>query len=158
SNFARDPALIRDETDGFDPTDKSSSPNARRVRWEQLMHADKGKIDVPMAEQFLGDHYDTFLHKEKADQRSLCGHVDQSPEGVAIWDHPPYFPDGAVQGKATDSDMAAKMSFVARAGHPCGENFYAKPFLAAHPEYDWMTPILKDMIAGPWTVFHSGEK
>lgn len=158
SNFARDPALIRDETDGFDATDKSSSPNARRVRWEQLMHANKGKIDVPMAERFLGDHYDTFLRKEKADQRSLCGHVDQAPEGVAIWGHGPYYPDGAVQGKATDSDMAAKMSFVARAGHPCGENFYAKPFLAAHPEYDWMKPILKDMIAGPWTVFHSGEK
>lgn len=158
SNFARDPALIRDETDGFDPTDKSSSPNARRIRWEQLMHANKGKIDVSMAEQFLSDHYDTFLHKEKADQRSLCGHVDQAPEGVAVWDHGPYYPDGAVQGKATDSDMTAKMTFVARAGHPCGENFYVKPFLAAHPEYDWMKPILKDMIAGPWTVFHSGEQ
>ena len=158
SNFPRDPALIRDETDGFDPTDKSSSPNARRIRWEQLMRANKGKIDVPMAEQFLAEHEDSFLHEKKADQRSLCGHVDNAKEGIALWGWGPYYPGGAVQGKATDSDMAAKMSFVARAGHPCGENFYAKPFLAAHPEYAWFTPILKDMIAGPWTVFHSGEK
>ena len=51
SNFPRDPGLIQDETEGFDPSDKSSSPNARRVRWEELMQANKGKIDVPMAEQ-----------------------------------------------------------------------------------------------------------
>lgn len=157
SNFPRDPALIRDETEGFDPTDKSSSPNARHMRWEQLMQANKGNIDVPMAEQFLADHQDTFLNQKRADQRGLCGHVDTAKEGVAIWDWGPYYPGGAVQGKATDSDMAAKMSFIARAGHPCGENFYARPFLAAHPEYAWQKPILRDMIAGPWTVFYSGQ-
>jgi len=157
SNFPRDPNLIKDETDAFNPNDMSSSPNARRVRWEQLMEANKGKIDVPMAEQFLADHEDSFLRVKKADQRSLCGHVDTAKDGVAIWGWGPYYPGGAVQGKATDSDMAAKMSFVGRAGHPCGENFYAKPFLAEHPEYAWQAPILKDMIAGPWTTFTSGE-
>lgn len=55
-----------------------------------------------------------------------------------------------------DSDMAAGMSFVARAGHPCGENFYARPFLAAHPEYAWEKPIPREMIAGPWTEFKAG--
>jgi hypothetical protein len=54
--------------------------------------------------------------------------------------------------------MAERMSFVAHAGHPCGEDFLAKPFLAAHPEYSWQAPILKDMKAGPWTVFSAGEK
>jgi hypothetical protein len=157
SNFARDPGLIQDETEGFDPHDKSSSPNARHVRWEELMEQNKGKIDVPMAEQFLADHEDSFLKQKKADQRSLCGHVDAAPEGVAIWDWPAYYPGGAVQGKATDSEMAAKMSFVGRAGHPCGEDFFAKPFLAAHPEYKWMTPILRDMKSGPWTVFTAGD-
>jgi hypothetical protein len=158
SNFPRDPDLIKDETEGFDPSDKSSSPDARRARWEQLMQENKGKIDVPMAEQFLADHEDAFLHENTADQRSLCGHVDASKEGVAIWDWGAYYPGGAVQGKATDSDMAAKMSFVAHAGHPCGEDFLAKPFLAAHPEYAWQSSILKDMKAGPWTVFAAGEK
>jgi hypothetical protein len=157
SNFPRDAGLISDETEGFDPSDKSSSPNARRVRWQELMDANKGNIDVPMAEKFLADHEDTFLHEEKADQRSLCGHVDAAKEGVAIWGWEPYYPGGAVQGKATDSDMAAKMSFVARAGHPCGEDFFAKPFLAAHPEYSWQSSILRDMNAGPWTTFSGGE-
>lgn len=157
SNFARDPALIKDETESFDINDLGSSPNARRVRWEQLMKENKGKIDVPMAEQFLADHEDSFLKEKKADQRTLCGHADVAREGLPVFDWPPFYPGGAVQGKATDSDMAEKMSFVARAGHPCGEDFLAKPFLAAHPEYSWQAPILRDMKSGPWTTFASGE-
>ena len=34
----------------------------------------------------------------------------------------------------------------------------AAPFLAAHPEYSYLKPILKDMPAGPWTKFSAGEK
>jgi hypothetical protein len=49
------------------------------------------------------------------------------------------------------------MTLIAHAGHPCGEDFLAQPFLAAHPEYSWMAPILTDMKSGPWTEFTSGE-
>jgi len=157
SNFARDSKLIREETT-FDLDDASSSPNARRVRWEELMKESKGKIDVAMAERFLSDHYDTSLKKEEADERSLCGHGDASPRGVKEWEWSAFEPGGAVQGKATDSAMAAKMSFVARAGHPCGADFLAEPFLDHHPEYSWQKPLLRDMKAGPWTVFTAGEK
>jgi Phospholipase B len=157
SNFARDPSLIKDETESFDINDLGSSPNARRVRWEQLMRENKGRIDVPMAEQFLADHEDSFLKEKKADQRTLCGHADVAKDGIPVFDWPPFYPGGAVQGKATDSEMAGKMSFVARAGHPCGEDFLAKPFLEEHPEYSWQAPILRDMKAGPWTTFSSGD-
>src|SRR5579872_2592037 len=53
SNFARDPKVIKEETSGFDPNDASTSPNARHVRWEQLIKQSKGKIDVSMAESFM---------------------------------------------------------------------------------------------------------
>jgi hypothetical protein len=158
SNFARDPKLLREETPSFDPNDLSSSPNARHVRWEELMKEDKGKIDVALAEQFLSDHVDSFEKKNQADERSLCGHVDVSPRGVKEWAWDAYNPGGAVQGKATDSAMAAKMSLVARAGHPCGEDFVAADFLEHHPEYSWQKPLLRDMKAGPWTVFTAGQK
>jgi hypothetical protein len=158
SNFARDPKLIKEETDGFDYNDLSTSPNARRVRWEQEMKSYKGSIDADAAGKFLADHEDTYLKKEQADQRTLCGHADTVKEGIPQWDWPPYYPGGAVQGKVTTSDLAEKMSLIAHAGHPCGEDFLAAPFLAAHPEYQWMKPILRDMKAGPWTVFTSGEK
>jgi hypothetical protein len=162
SNFARDPKVIKEETT-FDPSDKSSSPNARHVRWEELMKEAKGKIDVAMAEAFLSDHADSFekavsTTEEQPNERALCGHVDTSSRGVKEWDWAPFNPGGSVQGKATDSSMAAKMSFVARAGHPCGEDFLAEPFLDHHPEYSWQKPLLHDMKAGPWTVFSSGQK
>ena len=158
SNFARDPQLLRDEASGFDSTDASSSPNARHARWEEVMKQAKGKVDVNMAEQFLSDHFDSFEKKEQANERALCGHVDNSPRGIKEWGWDAYNPSGAVQGKATDSAMAAKMSFVARAGHPCGADFVAKDFLEQHPEFAWQKPLLRDMKAGPWTVFSAGQK
>jgi len=158
SNFARDPKLIKEETDGFNYNDLSTSPNARRVRWEQEMASNKGRIDATAAEEFLADHEDSFLNKKQADQRSLCGHVDTAKEGIPQWEWPPYYPAGAVEGKVTTSDMAQNMSLIAHAGHPCGEDFLAKPFLAEHPEFSWQAPILRDMKAGPWTTFSADEK
>jgi hypothetical protein len=163
SNFPRDPKLIREETSGFDPNDRSSSMNARHVRADELIKQAKGKIDVEMAQRFLSDHVDSFdtassAEKAQPNERSLCGHVDASSRGVKEWGWDPYNPGGAVQGKATDSKMAATMSFVARAGHPCGEDFLAAVFLERHPEFSWQKPLLHDMKAGPWTTFQSGQK
>jgi hypothetical protein len=164
SNFARDPKLIQEETSGFDPNDASSSANARHARWEEVMRASKGMVDVAMAERFLSDHFDSFektasgKEKEQPNERTLCGHVDDSPRGVKEWDWLPYNPGGAVQGKATDSAMAAKMSFVARAGHPCGADFVAADYLERHAEFSWQKPLLHDMKAGSWTVFTAGQK
>jgi hypothetical protein len=164
SNFARDPKLIKEETSGFDPNDASSSMNARHARLETLMKQAKGKIDVTMAEAFLSDHVDSFektastVEKAQPNERSLCGHVDTSSRGVKEWGWDAYNPGGAVQGKATDSNMAAKMSLVARAGHPCGADFLATDFLDHHPEFSWQKPLLRDMKAGPWTTFKAGQK
>jgi hypothetical protein len=159
SNFPRDPKLIHEETSGFDPNDRSSSMNARHARAEELMQQSKGKIDVAMAQQFLSDHEDSFeSDKPQPDERSLCGHVDTSSRGVKEWGWDAYNPGGAVQGKATDSKMTANMSFVARAGHPCGADFLAADFLERHPEFSWQKPLLRDMKAGPWTTFQAGQK
>ena len=157
SNFPRDPAVIRQETDGFDSTKMSSSMNARHVTWERKIAANKGRIDVDMAEAFLADHVDSYTGKPGPNSRTLCGHTDRDPNGVHEWNDPPFYPEGAVTGKVTDSDLAANMSLIARAGHPCGEDFVAAPFLAAHPEFDYLKPILKDLKAGPWTTFAAGE-
>jgi hypothetical protein len=158
SNFARDPQVLKTETPDFDPNNLSHSENARRVTWEKKMSESRGRIDVELAEKFLADHDDSYTGKVDADQRSLCGHVDTVKAGVPEWDWGPYYPGGAVTGKVTDSDLAGQMSLIAHAGHPCGEDFLAVPFLAAHPEYSYLKPILKDMKSGPWTTFSAGEK
>ena len=157
TNFARDPQLIKEETGGFDIGNLSSSPNARRITAEKQIEQAKGQVDVELAEKFLSDHVDSYTGKVDPDERSLCGHIDRDPRGVPEWGRAPYYPEGAVTGKVADSDMAAKMSIIAHAGHPCGEDFLAAPFLAAHPEFTYLKPILKDMISGPWTNFAAGE-
>jgi hypothetical protein len=157
SNFAADPLLIRDDTSGFDPKDLSSSMNARHIRAEQFVQQHYGKLDTALAEEYLSDHYDSYEHKIDAGKRSLCGHEETSDIGEKVWDNPPFSPSGAVTGKVMDSDMAAKLSFIARSGHPCGEDFVAAPFFAAHPQFAWQKSILHDMIAGPWTTFSAGE-
>jgi len=156
SNFVSDSQVLKLDTK-FDPDNPETSPNARHARWEQLMKSSKGKIDVAMAEKFLSDHYDAYEKKEGADARTLCGHNDSTPNGVSVWEWGPYYPGGAVQGKAMDSAQAKAMSFVARIGHPCGDNFDAASFLKAHPEDGWEAPSLRDMKAGPWTLFKAAE-
>ncbi|WP_109484886.1 C45 family autoproteolytic acyltransferase/hydolase [Occallatibacter savannae] len=158
SNFPRDPALIKDETSGFKTDDLSSSMNARRLTWEHKIAANKGQLDVNMAEAFLGNHEDSFTGKTAPSSRTLCGHIDADRKGVPEWGDAPYYPDGAVTGKVTDSDLAANMSLIARAGHPCGEDFIAGPFLAKHTEFSYLKPILHDMKAGPWSQFTADQK
>ncbi len=151
SNFPINPRLISEETK-FKPQDAGASANARHVRWEQLMRENKGGIDVPAAQRFLADHYDTLEKKQDPDERTLCGHVDLSPRGMPTWE-PPYGTAGAVQNKATDSTLAGQMSFLAAAGHACGINFKAAAHLHQHPEFNWQAPYLRDMDSYPWTAF-----
>jgi hypothetical protein len=150
SNFPIAPKLAAEETD-FATTDMSNSPNARHRRWEQLMAENKGKIDVSLAEKFLADHVDSFTGKTEPSERTLCGHVELSPRGMGSWQIP-YGNAGAVQNKATDTQLAAQMEFVAAAGHACGMDFLAAKHLQQHPEQSWEKSELRDMKAYPWTT------
>ncbi len=152
SNFPSDPAIINEET-VFNPRDKYSSMNDRRLRWEALMREYKGKINADLAERFLGDHHDEVRNKNGADAYVICGHNDEDPRGVRQWGWSRYNPAGSVQAKVTTAALAAKMEFIARMGHPCGESFVAKRFFLAHPGYRWEGKFLHDMIAHPWTLF-----
>jgi hypothetical protein len=158
SNFAQNAEVIRDDTPGFNPNDPQSSMNARHIRALEFMKEHYGKLDTKLAEAYLSDHYDTYDKKVNVGMRSLCGHEEMSSRGEPVWGDAPFNPGGAVTGKVMDSDMAAKMSFIGRAGHPCGEDFLAEPFFKAHPEFAWQKQILHDMKAGPWTAFTAGEK
>jgi hypothetical protein len=155
SNFPVNEKFIREETD-FDRKDLGQSSVARHARWEQLMAQNKGKIDVAAAQHFLADRYDMIEKKEDADERTLDGHIDLSPRGASGWvGH--YATVGAVQNKAADASMIAKMTFTAAAGHACGKDFKAAKHLRAHPEYDWQKPLQRDMDAYPWTSFSAGQ-
>jgi len=154
TNFATDPKLVKEETT-FDVNDKSTSPNARKKRMEQLVHDKyKGKLDESTGKTIEGDHFDAFNNKSAYDRCVIDGHVDQDPLGCKEFNEAPFFPMGAVQGKVATADEAAKMQFWAHMGHPGGDDFLAVPFLKAHPEYaKTQGKYLRDMKAYTWTLF-----
>jgi hypothetical protein len=153
SNFPIDPQLTREETTSK-PDDAASSANARHARWLELMKENRGRIDVAAGQRFLADHYDAIARKVQPGERTLCGHVELSPRGVADWLEP-YAPAGTVQNKVTSAALAEKMSFTAALGHACGRDFHAASYLARHPGYAWYRPILRDLNARPWTEFRA---
>ena len=151
SNFPINEKLAKEETE-FDLNNPGESPNARHVRWRQLMEQNKGRIDVPAAQRFLADHMDTFENKIDPDERTLCGHIDLSKRGDLPW-VPAYGTAGAVQSKAADGAMGEAMTLTASLGHSCGIRFNAAEHLRKHPEFAWQRPILRDMPSRPWTTF-----
>lgn len=153
ANFPVNEKILKEET-SFDPTSPDESSNIRRKRWDVLMEQYKGKIDIETAKSFMGDHFDTRRNQEIAGRFSLCGHLDEDEAGIpgVNWGAA-YFAAGAVQGKATDANLASKMQFWAIMGHPCGESFKAKNFLDAHPEYNIQKDFLRDMPGNVWTLF-----
>ncbi len=150
ANFPINPKLLHEETT-FNPDDPSLSANARRVRWEQLMTENKGRIDADMGRRFLADHYDTVSKKTEPSEHTLCGHVDLSPRGMGDW-KAPFEPAGAVQNKVADASMISNMTFMAAAGHACGLHFKAAPHAKKHPAFAWQSPLLVNMDARGWTT------
>jgi hypothetical protein len=152
ANFPVHEKLIKEETT-YNSAIMSTSPNARKVRWDQIMKKYWGKIDVNTAMKFMGDHYDTWRKTEKASGLTLCGHIDEDETGSPDMGWPAFTPAGAVQAKATDATLAADMKLWAIIGHPCGQSFNAKQFLAAHPEFNYQKDFLRDMPGQVWTLF-----
>ncbi len=153
SNFASDPKLIKEETT-FNVNDNTTSPNARKLRMEQLVLVDmKGKLDDATGKIIEADHTDATAGKQQNNRCVICGHIDEDPKGCPEWDCPAYWPMGAVQSKVTTADLASHMQFWAHMGHPCGENFIGATFYKAHPQYAWQAKYLNNMLAYPWTLF-----
>lgn len=154
TNFPVSPKLAAEETK-FRLDDPSLSANARRVRAEQLVRANEGKIDLAFAKRYLSDHHDAHEGKDDApSERSLCGHVDLSPRGMGNW-FAAFGPAGTVQAKAADAAMVERMALEAAMGHPCGRTWQAAPHLEQHGDYAWTKPLMRDLVAGPWTVFEA---
>ena len=158
ANFPVHEKLIKEETT-FDPASTDHSANMRRKRWEVLINENKGKITVESAKAFMADHYDMKRKQERAGRFTLCGHLDEDEAGTSgmNWDAA-YYLAGAVQAKATDSELASQMKFWAIMGRPCGEPFIAADFLALHPGYNYQKDLLRDMPGQVWTLFEKETK
>jgi len=128
---------------------------ARRVRLEDLMDENKGKLDIDLAMKLIADHYDVYLNKENRSSRTVCSHYELDPrEYMSDPSRPkPYQPRGAVDGTAIDSNMAANMSFMGRWGSSCGSPFVASEFCNRNRIWKDYEPYLNDRPTQPWTKF-----
>jgi hypothetical protein len=154
ANFPVSPKLAGEETK-FKLDDPSLSANARRVRGEEILKANEGKVDVALAKRYLADHRDAYEKRDDApSERTLCGHVDLSPRGMGDW-FAAWGPAGTVQSKVADAGMVKRMALVAALGHPCGIDYRAEPHLAKHPEHAWAKPLMRDLVAESWALFEA---
>jgi len=135
------------------------STGARRVRWEQLIKNNYGKIDLQTATMMLADHYDVYLGQENhPSMRTICGHSDVDPaQFTGLLGAAPFSPSGAFDAKVTSCELAKDYSLLARFGRACGEPFHAAEFLKRNPQWNWLRGYLKDRPTQPWTLFEADE-
>lgn len=102
SNFPEDPKLIREEIPGgWDPSPQKNSCETRRLRWNQLLTENIGRVDAEKGKAFLADTIDAVTKVDRASDRTLCG--------ISPW-------GGAVNTKVTTSALAENLTFWARMG------------------------------------------
>ncbi len=158
-NSATDLRIRNLETKDKSYLDVRTPAGARRVRLTQLLNKHKGALDVAAAQAILADHYDVYLEQEQPGWRTIDGHTELDPMRYVsgLSGRPAFDPHGAVDGKVTDSELAATLSIAARWGNSSGLPFSAADYLAAHPQFDYLDGYLKDRPTQPWTIFTAGQ-
>ena len=143
---------------GFD--DVRRHQGARKVRLEQLMEQNKGKLDIPTAQLIIGDHFDIYLDRTNPCSRTCCSHYELDDRAfMSQADRPlPFQPRGAVDGICCSTELAKKMGFSARWGSSCGFPFDVKKFIERNRQWARFEPYLKDRPHQPWTEFTSLER
>lgn len=129
---------------------------ARLVRLGDLMDEHKGKINIEIAKQIIGDHYDVYLQKDNNPcSRTVCSHYDlDAREYMSQESRPkPFSPRGAVDGIVCDTSLAKKMGFIGKFGSSCDIPFLKDEFCKKHRQYYKFCPYLKDRPVQPWTEF-----
>jgi hypothetical protein len=130
ANFPEDPKLIREETpDYFD----DGGSDTRKARWKKHLEADKGKVDIGLAESYIADSYDVDSKQADGGGGALCGKGGGS---------------GAINGKALSADDILRMQFWARMGIPDGTNM-----VVANTRYsDAAKALMFDLNGQSWTL------
>ena len=130
---------------------------ARMVRLSDLMDKHKGKLNINVAKQIIGDHYDVYLEKTNPCSRTVCAHYElDAREYMSQESRPkPYQPRGSVDAIVCDSRLAKKMAFVGKFGSSCNIGFNKNKFCKKHRQYEKFCPYLKDRPSKPWTEFNS---
>jgi len=154
-NAPEDPRIRNLECTNTGYDDIRRHQGARRVRLTQFMEQYKGKLDVALAEEILADHFDVYLNKINPCSRTCCSHYELDERAfMSQADRPkPFQPRGALDGIVCDTQLAKKMSLIARWGTSCGTPFDKTAFFQQHIQWRDQAPYVKDRPNQPWTTF-----
>ena len=155
--LSRDRKILTREETKFDPAKKDSSPNARKSRWEELIAAHKGKIDLDLAKCVRDRRIRRICQDAWFERANVVRPGRDLAAGCSRVGLGPFYPGGTVQSKVIDGALAAKLAFWGQVGH-AGSDFMVDPFLKEHKEYEWMRGLLKDMKCREWTQFRADAK
>jgi len=116
ANVPEDPRIVA-ECPGQTP----GATSARLERWKQVLEANRGKVDVMLAQSFLGDTTHATNGKRGASGDTLCGRSDLDPGRG-------FRPGGAVSNRVTNSAMAKELELWAKWGFADGSRFDASDY------------------------------
>ena len=88
------------------------------------------------------------MNKNCKGSRGICKHTDLSGDSVL---KKPYYPQGTIDGKVINSNMAKCLSFYGKYGSSCNRVFSKTKYLEKHPEYSEWRNYLEDLPNQPWT-------
>jgi hypothetical protein len=130
----------------------------RRVRFEQLLTAGRGRIDAEYAARVLGDHTDVYLNASMPTSRTICGHFDNDNGSVGAQPSMgPFYPFGSLDAKVTTAALVKEGRFNARWGRACGAPLDAGRFFEQHPQYDWLRGYMRDRPSQPFVTVPERE-
>lgn len=159
-NGVDDPRIRNLECSNTGYDDVRRHEGSRKVRLEQMMEENKGNLNVELAKEIIGDHYDVYLNKINPCSRTVCSHYELDDRAfMSQSDRPlPYQPRGAVDGAVCDSTLAKEMSFFVRWGSSCGTSFDKNTFFDRHLQWKRFRDWIIDRPSQPWTIFKSNSK
>ncbi|MCP4576272.1 MAG: hypothetical protein GY846_08320 [Deltaproteobacteria bacterium] len=162
-NYVDDSKMIREEcsptlwetlSNWPDDLANANCVTARRMRWYTLMEEHKGEVDAQLAMKFEADQFEQALGRINPGGLVLMARMEITdiPEIPGAEAPRPF---GANEAKVVTAELAEKMSFWARMGHPDGSEFQWMSFLMDYPQFAWQAPYLKNLVGHPWTLFSS---
>ncbi len=162
-NYVDDSKMIREEcaptlwetlSNWPDQLANANCVTARRMRWYTIMEEYKGEVDAELAMSFEADQFEQALGRINPGGFVLMARMEVTniPEIPGAEAPRPF---GANEAKVVTADLAEKMRFWARMGHPDGSEFQWAPFFMEYPQFAWQAPYLKNLTGNPWTLFSS---
>ena len=147
-NSAISDKLRKKETNDIDHNNITTSVGARNSRLNELLNKKYyGKININIAKEIMGDHYDVYLNKNIQNSRGICKHLESSIEHCK---KPPFYPFGTTDAKVVDTQMAKNNSFMGIFGSGCGRAFSIKKHIREHPEYKNWEGKIEDLKSEKW--------